>query len=345
MDGFCLSLWSLFVREKNVKEILKMATNDPQVLRDTQKALTREFPRTEEGLSLLLHAQLYFRFIPLYIYYMKQGINTFMPEPDVVEKPKGIEFDIVDEMVRCAVNRCAHNSADLATNSYHAKVVRLEEAEQIFELNEDLDLGTLPKTIMPYEVAREAIIKNPDHIAVIDCVCRTLRGEKGCKPVDVCILIGEPWVSWALARDKYLNGHLITQEEALKILRECHERGNVHAVFFKDVAAGRIYSICNCCPCCCTCLHAQNYVGAPTFSGSGCKARIDADKCVGCGMCAKKCNFLAIEMKDGKPVVDEEKCMGCEGCMQFCKKDAITMELVDPEAPFNIRELKAKLGK
>ncbi len=322
-----------------------MATKDPEILRVSQKALTREFPHTEEGLSLLLHAQLYFRYIPLYVYNMISAINKLAGIDEELVKPEGIDYDIVAEMVKCASNRCGANAADVKTNSYHAKVVRLEEAEQIFELKEDLNLGELPKTIMPYEIARTAIIKNPDRIAIIDCVCRTLRGDKGCQPRDVCILIGEPWVSWVMARADHLNPREVTQEEALQVLRECHERGNVHAVFFKDVAAGRIYSICNCCPCCCVALKAQNYIGAPMMAESGYKARIDLDKCVGCGMCAKKCNFMAIEMQDGKPVVDEEKCMGCEGCLQFCKKDAIKLELVDPESPFNIRELQAKLAK
>lgn len=322
-----------------------MATTDPKVLRETQKALVNEFPRTEEGLAALLHSQLYFGFIPLYIYYMKSAINNFMPEPDVLEKPKGIDFEVVDDMVKCAVNRVGANAGNVKTNSYHAKVVRLEEAEQILTLTEDLNLGELPKTVMPYDIAVDAIIKNPDSLAVIDCVCRSLRGEKGCQPLDVCLVIGEPWVSWSLARDTRLNARRIDQQEALKILRETHERGNVHAVFFKDVAAGRIYSICNCCPCCCTALQAQNYLGSPMMAGSGYKARIDLDKCAGCGLCAKKCNFKAIDMVDGKPVLIEEKCMGCEGCLQFCKKDAITLELVDPESPFDIKQLKAKMGK
>ncbi len=326
-----------------------MATNDPQVLAATQKAFTREFPRTEEGLAAMLHAQLYFGFIPLYIYFMKSGMATMIPDMKEIYKPeypKGIEMQMIEDMVKCGVNRCAHGAADIATNTYHAKVVRLEEAEQILTLTEDLNLGELPKTIMPYEHAKQAVIKNPDKIAVIDCICRKLHGDAGCKPLDVCLVIGEPWVSWCLARDNQLNGRLITQEEALTILRETHERGNVHAVFFKDVAADRIYSICNCCPCCCTALQAQNYIGAPMMARSGYTARIDQEKCIKCGMCEKHCNFLAITKgEDGFPVVDEELCMGCEGCLQFCKKDAITLELTDPESPFNIRELKAKMGQ
>ena len=325
-----------------------MPTDDPKVLIDTQKALTREFPRTEEGLATLLHAQLYFGYIPLYIYYMKLGMSSMLPDPKPLFKPdypKGIEFELVDAMVKCGVNRCAHGTADVATNTYHAKVVRLEEAEQFFTLTEDLNLGELPKTIMPYEHAKTAIIKNPDRIAIIDCICRKLHGDQGCGPLDVCFVIGEPWVSWVMARDNRMNARLVTQDEALKILRETHERGNVHAVFFKDVAANRIYSICNCCPCCCTALQAQNHIGAPMMARSGYTAVINKEKCVKCGLCEKHCNFIAISKgEDGFPFVDTDLCMGCEGCLQFCKKDAITLELTDPESPFNIKELKVKLA-
>ncbi len=323
-----------------------MPTDDPKVLIATQKAFMREFPRTEEGLALQLHAQLYFGYIPLYIYYMKLGMSAMIPDMNPIyapEYPKGIEFEILDGMVKCAVNRCAHNAADLATNTYHAKVVRLEEAEQVLTLTEDLNLGELPKTVMPYEHAVTAVIKNPDRIAVIDCICRKLHGDKGCQPLDVCLVIGEPWVSWVMARDNRMNARLVTQDEALTILRETHERGNVHAVFFKDVAAGRIYSICNCCPCCCTAIQAQNHLGAPMMERSGYTAVIDEEKCIKCGICAKKCNFMAIEWNKGEvPVVSQEMCMGCEGCIQFCKQDAISLELTDPESPFNIKDLIAK---
>lgn len=325
-----------------------MATTDPEILKSTEKAFNREYPRTEEGLAAQLHAHIYFGYIPLYIYYMKLGMSAMMPDVTKTlikpEYPKGIEFQIMDDMVKCAVNRCAHGAAALETNTYHAKIVRLEEAEQILTLTEDLNLGELPKTIMPYSHAVEAVIKSPDRIAVIDCVCRKLYGDEGCQPLDVCLVIGEPWVSWCLARDNRLNGRLITQEEALKILRETHERGNCHAVFFKDVAANRIYSICNCCPCCCTALHAQNYLGAPMMERSGYTARINEEKCVKCGLCAKGCNFVAIDWEKGQlPVVNEALCMGCEGCLQFCKSGAITLELTNPESPFNIKELQAKL--
>ena len=324
-----------------------MYNPDAEARKKTQRALAKAFPRSTEGFAELLHAQLYFAYIPLYVYYMRESFNSYLPEPDVLEKPRGIEFDVVDELVKTAVNECNSKAGSLMTNSYHAKVLRLEDAEQIVTLTEDLNLGDLPKTIMPYEIAKNAVIEAADRIAVIDCVCRNTRGEKGCQPRDVCIVIGEPWVSWCLDRDRYLNGHLVTQDEALKILRECHERGNVHAAFFKDVAAGRLYSICNCCPCCCTALLSQNYLTAPMMAGSGYIAKISYDKCVNCGLCEKKCNFLAIYRdKDNKVQVNEDLCRGCEACLLACKKDAITLELVDPSvlAPLDIKALKAQMN-
>ncbi len=324
-----------------------MYNKDPEVRKKSQRALAKAFPRTEEGFARLLHAQLYFAYIPLYVYYMRESFNNYLPEPDDLKKPEGIEFDIVDELVKTGVNECNRNVGSLMTNTYHAKVLRLEDAEQVVTLTEDLNLGELPKTIMPYEVARNAIIESPDRIAIIDCVCRTVRGDKGCQPRDVCIVIGEPWVSWCLDRDRYLNGRLVTQEEALKVLRECHERGNVHAAFFKDVAAGRLYSICNCCPCCCTALLSQNYLTAPMMAGSGYIAKIDKNKCVNCGLCEKKCNFLAIYRDAENHVqVNEDLCRGCEGCLTACRKDAIHLELVDPSvlAPLDIKALKAQMN-
>ncbi|MEG1460572.1 MAG: 4Fe-4S binding protein [Oscillospiraceae bacterium] len=322
-----------------------MYNKDPEVRKISQRRLTKIFPRTEEGFAQLVHAQLYFGYIPLYIYYMRASFNQYLPEPDDLVKPGGIENEIVDELVKTAVNQCNSGVGSIMTNTYHAKVLRLSDAEQIVTLTEDLNLGELPKTIMPYELARNAIIDNPDRIAVIDCVCRNARGEKGCTPRDVCIIIGEPWVSWCVDRDRYMNGRLITPDEALEILRACHERGNVHAAFFKDVAAGRIYSICNCCPCCCTALLSQNYLTAPMMAGSGYISKIDQDKCVGCGLCEKACNFMAIYRdKDNKVRVNEELCRGCEGCLTACKKDAISLELVDASvlAPFDLKALMAE---
>ncbi len=315
-------------------------------LKSTQKALTKAFPRTEEGLAQLLHAQLYFKYIPLYIYHMRDGINKFLAEPMENNKPIGEMYDQVDELIKTVVNHTGAGAADPETNVYHAKVLRLEDAQQFFQLEEDLDLGELPKSIIPYEHARRILIENPENIAVIDCVCRTLRGEKGCYPRDVCILIGNPWVDWVAERVPEMHPRRITQEEALDILKKAHERGDVHAAFFKDAAAGRMYHICNCCSCCCTALVAQNYINAPMFGGSGYVAEIDTEKCVKCGQCVGNCNFMAITQNEDKTIlVDNTTCMGCEACATKCPAKAISMKLQNESklAPLDLKKLREKL--
>lgn len=312
-------------------------------LKRTQKALRRAYPRTEAGLAQFVHAQLYFKYIPLYIYHMREGINKFLPEPMENIRPEGEMYDQVEELVMTMVQHTGAGAADPETNVYHAKVLRLEDAEQFFELKEDLDLGELPKTIIPYEHARKILIENPENIAVIDCVCRTLRGDKGCYPRDVCIMVGDPWVDWIMERVPEMNPRRISQQEALDILRECHEKGYVHAAFFKDAAAGRMYHICNCCPCCCTAIKAQNYVGAPMFGGTGFVSQIDPEKCTQCGACEKACNFLAISKTDAGMTVDETLCKGCQACQTACPSGAISFKALgeDTLAPLDIKKLKS----
>ncbi len=51
--------------------------------------------------------------------------------------------------------------------------------------------------------------------------------------------------------------------------------------------------------------------------------RIAMDLCDGCGVCADVCEFNAIAMAAGSPMVFEELCHGCGGCMRVCPMEAI----------------------
>ena len=50
---------------------------------------------------------------------------------------------------------------------------------------------------------------------------------------------------------------------------------------------------------------------------------IDADKCIGCGLCQKECKKDAIHVVNGVAVIDYDKCVGCKLCTKVCPRDAI----------------------
>lgn len=220
-------------------------------------------------------------------------------------------------------------------DTYHGKVVPLQAARQLVSVHEPVDLPNL-EHIVPYAKARDIILKNPDHIAVMDCPCRTAR-EHPCLPLDVCLVVGEPFASFVVEHNPH-KARMITSEEAQSILKAEDERGHVHHAFFKDAMLGRFYAICNCCTCCCAALQAQRN-GTPMLASSGYVAQIDANLCAACGNCVETCPFDALTLNDVANV-DVECCMGCGVCLGQCPAGAISLTRMQSKgAPLEIEAL------
>ena len=52
-------------------------------------------------------------------------------------------------------------------------------------------------------------------------------------------------------------------------------------------------------------------------------AKIDSEKCTGCGVCVDVCPLEAISLNDGIAVIDEDTCTECSLCVNECPNDAI----------------------
>ncbi len=205
-------------------------------------------------------------------------------------------------------------------DTYHGKVVPLENARKLVTLNRPIRLPDLEKVI-PYRRARDLILENPDRIVALDCPCRSVR-ENPCLPLDVCLIVGEPFATFILDHHDH-RARAITQDEAISILEAENRRGHVAHAFFKDVMLDRFYAICNCCSCCCGAMQAQRN-GTPMLASSGFVCTVDEQLCVQCGECAPMCQFGAIDL-DSEPQLDAERCMGCGVCVNACSYEALSL--------------------
>ena len=207
--------------------------------------------------------------------------------------------------------------------SYHGKVMPLDAVNKLVQVNKSIDIGDLEE-ILPYEKARDLIITHPDHIVALECPCRASR-QSPCLPLDVCLIVGEPFASF-VAEHHPENSRWIDQAEAVAILQAEDERGHVHHAFFKDAMLNRFYAICNCCSCCCGAMQSQRN-GTPMLASSGYVVNIADDLCQACGQCVLNCQFDALSLENGTVELSFSRCMGCGICVNQCQNEALTLLL------------------
>lgn len=170
--------------------------------------------------------------------------------------------------------------------------------------------------IIPLKVAIDFVRKEKKDIYVIPCDCKSI--EEGCKlDKNVCISMR----SGLNTSSDRGHGKKLNTEEAVELLNHADKEGLIHSL--------EENAICNCCSCCCYPLRASKELGlkgkwpAVTYV-------IDLDKkrCIGCGICAKRCPQKVFE-KQGKTIkIEFSKCLGCGICVSTCPKKALHLDKV-----------------
>ena len=229
--------------------------------------------------------------------------------------------EYVDLFINHIIPRLGPRGKQWLADHHHSKVLTQDQAEAIITIQQEIPLRDLEQ-IIPYAMARELVLNSPPDVVAFECACRDLR-DSVCQPSQVCMAIGQPFTDFILEHHPQTSRRL-TQAEALELLRAEHERGHVHAAYFKNACIDRFYAICNCCGCCCAGIEGMVKYGVPGIASSGYVAEVDETLCVACGTCEDACPFGAIHV-DETAVVNWETCMGCGVCVEQCPDEALSL--------------------
>jgi len=192
--------------------------------------------------------------------------------------------------------------------------------------------------ILTYEMLYNLIDK-AKAVGIAHCACR--ESENKCDaPREACMLFDETCdflVKRGFAR-------YITKEEMKEKLREFDRLGLVHQV---NNSKDKLTFVCNCCPCCCGLLRALTEFGNPhVVTNSGFIPEVDAEICTGCATCAdERCPLQAIEIVDEIAKIDKDRCIGCGLCVTGCPSEALKLVRREgvPEPANTIREMGLKI--
>lgn len=181
-------------------------------------------------------------------------------------------------------------------------------------LDPDLSVRPTEDEILPLDKVVKFIDANDRPIYLNYCDCRSLSGECG-KPTKTCITYRNGINSFA---HRGLSEE-IDKERAKEIVEKADKKGLMHTV--------NLNGICNCCGDCCYLFRSQ---ARRDSSGFWPKTRqiieYDAERCIKCGACIRRCNLDVFTKVDGYIKADISKCVGCGICANSCPTNALRLK-------------------
>lgn len=174
--------------------------------------------------------------------------------------------------------------------------------------------------VLPTQQVLE-ILRNARSFALADCACRT-RYKRCDNPLEVCLYtndVADTMVAEGKARR-------VSLDEAKERLKLANEHGLVHLTFYKPDQF--VYAVCSCCECCCHDIQfMKKYQRPDLIAHADYIAEVDAEACIQCGACVKRCMFGAQESDGNRVTFHQDKCYGCGLCVTTCPTNALTMKL------------------
>ena len=182
--------------------------------------------------------------------------------------------------------------------------------------------------IIPYEDIIN-LIDTFDYYSLTNCACRTRHNvdpnfEESKYPTNVCLHFddfGRSIVKMGFAKE-------LSKEEVLDVLKRAADAGLVHAI---EPVISEADTLCNCDKDYCLFFEKvkmEGRVPIGTQISDYIREWADEEKCIKCGLCAKRCPMEAILFDKEQKEINfiRELCIGCGVCVHKCPKDAICLE-------------------
>ncbi|MFH1672188.1 MAG: 4Fe-4S binding protein [Pseudomonadota bacterium] len=186
--------------------------------------------------------------------------------------------------------------------------------------------------VLPMEEIKELVLK-AETITRMPCACRWAAHKK---EVRCCYAISYGPCAWYEGLDMTYFGkpsdegfESLSHHEALHQMGKMEEDGAIHTIW--TMLTPFIGAVCNCTTRDCIAMRTLSGIRVETIARAEHVAVVDRGLCEGCGLCAERCQFHAIDsiQEDGRTIarIDSKKCFGCGLCRRACTTGALSLVL------------------
>lgn len=165
----------------------------------------------------------------------------------------------------------------------------------------------------------EEMIDQAPSIRVLPCDCKMLA-DKCAHSREICLYLDPQYIT-----DR-TGGRELSKNEAKQLVRRLDKEGLMHTGGPPDWREKGPSVVCNCCGCCCYPFRAAQKLGTKgKWPKSRYIAEYDREKCLQCGLCARRCYFKAFTFENKATAFNPDLCWGCGICASACRGGAISM--------------------